>query len=65
MQNFDKIIPVVSEEMRYSKGQRWLPAAIFANEPKVSTKSDQWSWRRCDIEKKFTAVWMYRWMDAG
>ena len=33
MQDFDKIIPVVSEEMRYSENQRWLLAAIFVNEP--------------------------------
>ena len=31
----------------------------------VSKKSDQWSWRRCYNEKKFTDGGMHEWMPEG
>ena len=62
MQGFDKIPPVISEEIANGENQIWWPYLLMdqnhlraeTTRPlvehlrQVSKKSDQWSWRRCD-----------------
>ena len=54
--------PYLSTDRNHIRADTTRP--LGDNSGKFRKKSDQWSRRRCDIEKKFTDVWTDGWMDA-